>query len=550
MVEAAGYRNKPTGYELVIGLVGAIGVNLDQVAAKLAVAFDLVGYETQEISLIEPVLKRHREWPCPSSHYEDACHRKIDIGNELRRSTGHKDILATVAMAEIRRRRSERSALDSDEVSKGKDPCDEPIERCAYLLKSLKTKDEVDTLRRVYRDNCLIVAAYSSASFRKIALTDKIASSHSETNKVHFEADASRLMERDERESGESFGQNVQDTFCIADVFVDAEGDEQQLEKDIRRFVELLFGHPYKTPTRSEFAMFQAFGAARCSASAGRQVGAAIVNKMGDLLAVGVNEVAKAGGGQYFEGDDGKDGRDHERRTDSNAEMNRHVLEDLLARLQCKGWLSESRMANDVKKLIADLKSEGLLKPFSPSEAVAAKMPSLLKSARVLHGIEFIRAVHAEMSALMSMVRCGLSAKGCTMYVTTFPCHECAKHIVAAGVEQVVFVEPYPKSRVIDLFNDSIVLDRSAAGKNVLFQPFVGIAPRRYLALFEAPCRKDEIDDAWIEWDSIRKQQKPRLGNLIQSYVTGEKECVAGLDEQLAVLEEKGILKSQQNATN
>ncbi|MDN3612645.1 hypothetical protein QWZ16_23945 [Vibrio ostreicida] len=29
--------------------------------------------------------------------------------------------------------------------------------------------------------------------------------------------------------------------------------------------------------------------------------------------------------------------------------------------------------------------------------------------------------------------------------VRLFPCHNCAKHIVASGIKRVVYVEPYPK---------------------------------------------------------------------------------------------------------
>ena len=42
------------------------------------------------------------------------------------------------------------------------------------------------------------------------------------------------------------------------------------------------------------------------------------------------------------------------------------------------------------------------------------------------------------------------------MYVTTFPCHNCAKHIIAAGLERVVYLEPYPKSRAKTLYDEDI----------------------------------------------------------------------------------------------
>ena len=42
------------------------------------------------------------------------------------------------------------------------------------------------------------------------------------------------------------------------------------------------------------------------------------------------------------------------------------------------------------------------------------------------------------------------------MFVTTFPCHYCARHIVSAGIDEVQYIEPYPKSQAIGLHRDSI----------------------------------------------------------------------------------------------
>ena len=61
---------------------------------------------------------------------------------------------------------------------------------------------------------------------------------------------------------------------------------------------------------------------------------------------------------------------------------------------------------------------------------------------------EYGRIVHAELGALAAAARSGLSVVDGTLYCTTFPCHNCAKHIVASGIVRVVYVEPYPKSRV------------------------------------------------------------------------------------------------------
>jgi deoxycytidylate deaminase len=96
---------------------------------------------------------------------------------------------------------------------------------------------------------------------------------------------------------------------------------------------------------------------------------------------------------------------------------------------------------------------------------------------------EFGRSVHAEMEALLACTRSGRSVRGAVLYATTFPCHNCTRHIIAAGISKVIYIEPYAKSRASDLHPDAISVDREEKGK-VPFIPFVGVGPRRYFDLF------------------------------------------------------------------
>jgi len=104
--------------------------------------------------------------------------------------------------------------------------------------------------------------------------------------------------------------------------------------------------------------------------------------------------------------------------------------------------------------------------------------------------IEFSRAVHAEMAALLSAGRKGSTTIGTRLFVTTFPCHYCARGIVAAGVHEVQFIEPYPKSKALELHADAICvtskdsISPSRSGGKVLFRPFTGVTPRLYRRAF------------------------------------------------------------------
>lgn len=73
----------------------------------------------------------------------------------------------------------------------------------------------------------------------------------------------------------------------------------------------------------------------------------------------------------------------------------------------------------------------------------------------------------------------------CILYTTTFPCHDCAKHIVASGIREVVYLAPYPKSLVAEPYDDSIEVNvPKPDSAKVQFHSFVGIAPSRYQDLF------------------------------------------------------------------
>jgi deoxycytidylate deaminase len=114
----------------------------------------------------------------------------------------------------------------------------------------------------------------------------------------------------------------------------------------------------------------------------------------------------------------------------------------------------------------------------------------VLASCAVLDLTEFGRVVHAEMCAICDAARLGRSLGDGTLYVTTFPCHNCTKHILASGIRKVIYIEPYPKSRAQELHSNEISIENEAADK-VSFIPFLGISPFRYRDIFQKGRRKD-----------------------------------------------------------
>ena len=61
---------------------------------------------------------------------------------------------------------------------------------------------------------------------------------------------------------------------------------------------------------------------------------------------------------------------------------------------------------------------------------------------------KYLYVCHAEFNAILN-TRNGSSLKGCTLYVTLFPCNECAKAIIQTGIKEIVYCDNKYKDTVI-----------------------------------------------------------------------------------------------------
>lgn len=513
------FSSREDGPELFLGLAAAVGTDLERVIGKISQALLKVQYKAHPIrlaSLMNQVPEyRNGLIEEPVDQYIDS---HMTQGNELRRKTGHNDAMAILGIGAIKRIRSEMGGTGM-----------KPKGRHAYILRSLKHPDEVSTLRRIYNDAFYLIAAYAPHEKRKEYLSHRIARSRHEAQSNEFYSKAEYLIHRDQQELGLNHGQNLRDTFHRADVFLDTT-NEETLEQSISRFIELIFGNTLHTPFRSEYVMFHAKAAALRSAELGRQVGCAISRTNGDIVAVGTNEVPRAGGGLYW-CDDKPDMREFVRGTDSSDEHKQHLAADTLRRLQESGWLVPSKSLLSVPELVRD--------------AFSGDAPALSKQSMIRNVIEYGRAVHAEMAAIVDAARRGVSISDCTLYVTTFPCHLCARHVVAAGVMKVVYIEPYARSLAADLYPDSIKIESGANSvDHVMFEPFVGISPRQYMKLFEAEAsvRKNK-DGKVILFDMAKAELRYRAFERL--YLEEEDALMNDLTASLA---QQGVLFGGEHA--
>lgn len=325
-----------------------------------------------------------------------------------------------------------------------------------FVFDSIKRKEEIGLLRRIYADSAIIIGVGCNPKIRRKRLATKLRLSDEGDDAVVLD----KIIERDisDKENKKN-GQEVIKAFHLSDYFIDNsisnENDkEYRLPDKLKDFAELIFTNAVKRPSRDEKGMYMANSAALRSSCLSRQVGASILNKEGTLIAVGVNEVPSYGGGTYNEEND-------------------------LGKQRCfhKGVCSNTKQQNEVSKEIFEkIKGGNFLKDGLTEDGFI----ELISSTRVGALIEFSRAVHAEMDAIISVARKGGRIDdGCILYTTTYPCHSCARHIVAAGIERVVFLEPYQKSLALELHGDSIS-EGGDADKKVKFEPYQGVSPRLY----------------------------------------------------------------------
>jgi cytidine deaminase len=511
----------PSGaYELVFALAGPLGTDLDWVSKELQAQLNKGGYQdTFEVRLstvirsIATRMKLHHNQgdaiTIVETPEDERLRTYMDAGTAIRHAASDGAAVVAAGISEIVSRRNRTS--------------NGIPQRTGFVIRSLKHPGEVNLLRKVYGSGFFLIGVSSSREQRRQRLAELIAAGNGETASSSrfedYQRRADVLIEKDEREE-DSLGQQLRATFQLADVFISLDGDTQKPASDaLKRLVELLLGSTEHTPSIDEMMMFHAYAASLRSGALGRQVGAIVATHRGELLGTGCNDVPRAEGGLYWPSDH-YDQRDIRRDRDSTSERAEHNVEEILHLLRAAGWLSEK--AGDV-----------------------TEARTILRSSRVMNLLEFGRTTHAEMEAIVSAARNGISAHGQQLFTTTFPCHECARLIVTTGIKRVVYIEPYAKSLAVELHADSISIDTPPEcptcrrAHHIPFVPFEGIGPRRFIDVFSITTstgktlgRKD-ADGFRKKWSAAIAS--PRLQLLPSSYVELETSISEELGEKLKI---------------
>lgn len=437
-------------HDLVFAVVGHVGSGLGSVASKLAAELRTAAFGFLPIAVdVSHLLEQRGSYNRPHQRSIADIRHLQKIGDNLRKNHGDS-IAAGLAIKHIYEHRR-RATTEQPK---------------AFVIDSLKHPAEVDVLRRVYGSSFYLISVVCNENTRAKRLQRKF-------HEPEDTEEAIRQLMQDDEAGIEDHGQQVRKTLHLGDLFIANEDDcDSDVADELHRFLEAITGTRLVRPTTAERGMHAAWSAGLRSACLSRQVGAAIVSKNGQVLATGTNDPPAFGGGLYHEGSS----PDYRCFRWNGETVGRGCRND---------WTKQTIYESVHKQLVDD-------KLISDRVPVADIIKALAKT-RVRDLIEFSRAIHAEMDAILSMLRNpGESPVGSTLYCTTYPCHSCARHIVAAGIHEVVYIEPYTKSMAVELHPDTIEevfvpqLPGTRVAQRVVFRLFSGIAPRRFASLFES----------------------------------------------------------------
>ena len=188
-----------SGPEIVIGLVDAVGVDMQQVCTVLRNSLAGVDYTCgEEVIRLSGLLHEipaepWKSLPRAGASEHDRYDQHMTAGNKFRQEMQRGDALAMLAVGAVR---DERPAPVAGQAPR-------PNSLRTYLLRSLKHPKEVEILRRIHGSSFFLVGAYSPTNSRLRELAQRIATSKHSNRADDYLEEAQKLRKRDEKEADE-----------------------------------------------------------------------------------------------------------------------------------------------------------------------------------------------------------------------------------------------------------------------------------------------------------------------------------------------------------
>lgn len=307
------------------------------------------------------------------------------------------------------------------------------------VIDGVRNLGEIEALRKRYF-NCFVLAIVASRASRWERVRDDV-----------YDKDYRAFDRDDERDADEDLAHGQQVEKCVqqADYVLWNEKDlrpsdirDKQLSERLAPDLLLMRGTSARYPTSEETYITSAYAASHSSRCLKRFVGAVIVSDQGIPMSLGYNE--NPVGMKPCESEYKYCFKDE----------NMHARLEAMKNTHCPDCGTDHATLTKPWRCVkcrANLKLR-----FFPSR-----------------NMEVCTAIHAEERAIRSLG--DRSAQGATMYVTTFPCFQCSRYIVDAGISRVVYVEAYPVKEAQEFLEKN----------GVALVPFEGFKARAFNRIFK-----------------------------------------------------------------
>lgn len=411
---------------LLLGLTGSFGSG----CTTLGKALKELGFRYYSLS---DLVKEKWKQLNPGKSLEEASREELQtVGNNLRTQHGN-DYLAIATL--------KRAKESSGRISRA-------------VFDSIRNTAEIKAFRESY-PNFFLIAVDALKENRRERVKDQYIRLN--LSEKCFEMDD----ERDKNEEGLSYGQQVQLCVDEADVLIGNDTDypsetvaiKKFIDRTQKPYIELLGGKEPRPPQPDESFMSIAYAGSLLSKCIKRQVGAVLLSEAGSVLSIGYNENPKG----------------------------KPPCIELYG--MCYRDIYKQKLFRDLKKQqCPSCKGElGELEPPYHCPHCGLDLDRFYVRDKALARCT---ALHAEEKAIINAN--GMSLKGSTLFVTTFPCFMCAHKIMDVGIDSIIYCEPYPdaeSARVLKELEDRQT-KRSGAREHIHVERFEGVKSRAYFRLF------------------------------------------------------------------
>jgi len=343
-------------------------------------------------------------------------------------------------------------------------------EKCKkdILIYSIKNPLEVEELKKY--SNAYLISIDTSLLIRWNRIKEE-----------QYNNDYTQFLRDDERDKDEGliikdgdskihyYGQQVQKCVDLSDIVIDNDTDfndseekKEKLKNKIRQHLIVIRKPGYRNPNNMELLMNNAYCTSLQSRCLKRQVGAIIAKEEIEDLQY-TNESKDRMGGYYLISagcnnvPEGQTDCSIEYKTCYRDKKKKALFDRIKHCPNCGQKLKEGKCSQkecDYSKTKSDIRENFLLGK----------------------ALDLCRSLHAEENAMLQISYLGgFPLKETTLYTTTFPCLLCAKKIIANGIREVVYVEPYPMEEAIKILESA----------NVKLTKFEGVKAQAFYKLFK-----------------------------------------------------------------